>query len=120
MGDGLPRTPANRHSDATDRLRRSVLEGVGHTEPALRRAVAARAAGLWSAGESDVELPPGLREYVDKAVLGPYKVMDEDVERLRGGGYSEDQVFELSVAAAVGCGLEALRVGLGAVEGGGG
>lgn len=115
MDDGPPPTPANRHSTAIERLRRSVLEGPGETDPTLRRTVAAYANGRWSGGAGEVEIPEDLRDFIDKVVFGPYKVMDEDIERLRDLGYSEDDVFELSVAAAVGCGLGALRAGLGAI-----
>jgi alkylhydroperoxidase family enzyme len=41
-----------------------------------------------------------------------YRVTDRDVLELREGGLSEDEIFELTVAAAVGAGLERLEAGL--------
>ena len=40
------------------------------------------------------------------------RVTDEDVAELRSSGLSEDEIFELTVAAAVGAGLERLYAGL--------
>jgi alkylhydroperoxidase family enzyme len=93
-------------------LRRAALEGPGETEPELRQAVAAYASELWLEGASQVAVPEELRTYVDKVALSAYKVVDSDLDRLRAAGYSEDQVFELTVAAALGCGLRALESGL--------
>lgn len=41
---------------------------------------------------------------------GGLGVTDEHIQRLLASGYSEDAVFECVVAAAVGAGLERLRV----------
>ena len=38
--------------------------------------------------------------------------MDEDVEALRQAGYSEDQIFELTVSAALGAGFRRLKSAL--------
>jgi alkylhydroperoxidase family enzyme len=112
--DRLPPTPANRHSHSVERLRQAVLAGPGETEPQLRQAVARYAGQLWLDGSTEVRIPEELREYLDKVAVAAYKVVDADVEELRRAGYSEDQVFELTVAAAVGCGRAALERGLSA------
>ena len=41
-----------------------------------------------------------------------YRVTDAQVEALRAAGLSEDDVFELTVAAAVGAGLDRLDAGM--------
>jgi alkylhydroperoxidase family enzyme len=41
-----------------------------------------------------------------------YRVTDGQVEALRAAGLSEDEVFELTVAAAVGAGLDRLDAGM--------
>ena len=33
-----------------------------------------------------------MLEYAEKLTLTPYKIVDEDVERLRGHGWSEDAI----------------------------
>jgi hypothetical protein len=114
MVDAPPPIPANRHSNALERMRASVLEGPGETDPSLRQAVAARASELWLSGRSAVAIPDPLAGYVDRVALSSYKVVDEDVEDLRAAGYSEDEIFELTIAAAVGCGLSAVATGLAA------
>jgi hypothetical protein len=108
------RIPATRHKAAVERLRRSTLEGPGHTGAELRQAVAAYAAQLWRAEETRATIPDRLRPYVDKVVLSSYKVTDEDVADLRRAGLSEDEVLEITLAAALGCGLGALEVGMAA------
>jgi len=93
-----------RHAALRDELTKQVLEGPGHTAPALR-AAAAR-------GE---DLPEELRELVRKIHQHAYKVTDEDLARLKLR-YSEDELFELIVSAAMGASLERLSAGLRALE----
>ena len=44
-----------------------------------------------------------------------YRVADADVDALRAGGLSEDEIFELTVSTAVAAGLERLEAGLRAI-----
>ena len=60
---------------------------------------------------------PLAEAYLRKVRLHAYKITDEEVERLRGGGWSEDQIFELTVAAAYGAGRRRLDAGLAALAG---
>jgi hypothetical protein len=119
MPDHVAQIPDNRHSGAVERLRRSVLEGAGHTDAELRRAVAAYASELWCYGKTEVSIPDELKPYLDKLTLSADKMVDEDVEALRTAGYSEDEILELTLACALGCGLRAIEVGLKAAGGGG-
>ncbi|MFN7963596.1 MAG: hypothetical protein U0002_20210 [Thermoanaerobaculia bacterium] len=107
-----------RYFELFDRLRRRVLEGPGETPQGLRQAVAARAAA--PAGlrlDGDAELPALLEPFVEKLALHAYKITDQDVARLLEAGYSQDEIFELSVAGAVGAGLARYRIGLAALAG---
>jgi len=85
-------------------LERRLLQAPGTLDPSIRRAAAEGA-----------ELPEALAHYVDTVRRHAYKVMDEDIENLVAQGYSEDQVFELTVAAAFGAARERLDSGLGAM-----
>jgi alkylhydroperoxidase family enzyme len=71
-------------------------------------------ARLAEAAQPDRPAPPAFGPYLDKVRRHAYRVTDEDVEELKRAGHSEDEIFELTVAAAVGAGLErraaALRV----------
>jgi alkylhydroperoxidase family enzyme len=94
------------HASQVERLREAVLSGPGALEPALRRA-ASLAAGL----------PAALGPYVQKVARHAYTVTDEDIMALHQTGYSDDQVFELTVSAALGAGLMRLEAGLSALRG---
>lgn len=77
--------------DAIAALVRSVLDTPGATEPALRAAA--------FAGKP---LGEPMESYVDKIRNGSYRVMDSDIATLRSAGYSEDAIFEVTLAAAIG------------------
>lgn len=107
-----------RHRAWVERLRQSVLAGRGTTEAALRQAVEARAAAAGGGpGVAAGSLPPDLVEFVEKVIHRAWQITDEDVEQLRRAGYSEDAIFELILAAALGAGMGRLERGLAALAG---
>ena len=59
--------------------------------------------------------PPAMSAYLEKVRTGAHAIVDEDVEALKAAGCSEDEIFEQTVAAAVGEGLRRLDAGLRAV-----
>lgn len=93
-----------RHRSLWQAVEDSVLRGDGHTAPALRQAAAACA-----------ELPPDLAALVDKIHRHAYRVTDEDLAALRAR-HSEDELFEIIVAAALGAAAARLHAGLRALE----
>jgi hypothetical protein len=107
-----------RHMELVERLRQSVLEGRGKTDPALRQAVAARTGELGGGSPAVGKLPENLRKHVDMIGLHAYRITDEDVDALRQAGYSDDEIFEVCVSAALGAGLARLERGLAALRGG--
>jgi alkylhydroperoxidase family enzyme len=60
--------------------------------------------------------PRELRPYLDKVRRQAYSVTDGDVEELKRAGFSEDEIFEHTVSAAVAAGLERLDAGLRALR----
>jgi len=82
---------------------RTVLEGPGETVAAVRQQVALG------------QPPPDLSPLVEKIRSQAYRVTDADVDALRMT-YSEDQLFEIMVAAAVGAAEHRLTRALAAVE----
>jgi len=82
-----------------------VLKGPGEASPELRIAAAANAG-----------LPPELAALVEKIHRHAYKITDEEMAALRSR-YSEDQLFEIVVAAAVGASQHRFLAGLRALEG---
>jgi len=90
LADG-PRTD---HGDAVRNLRHSVLAAPATTASALRVAAAT--------GDA---LPEPLLSYTALVRRASYEITDADVNGLTAAGYDEDEVFELTVAAAVGAAL---------------
>jgi alkylhydroperoxidase family enzyme len=69
-------------------------------------------AELRAASRPDRPAPPAFAPYLEKVRLHAYKVTDADVQRLKDVGYSEDEIFEHTISAAVAAGLERLDAGL--------
>lgn len=84
----------------------AILGEPGATDLSLRRAVLDRT----RSGQGQV--PEALREFVDKVAGRPWTVIDEDFTRLRAAGYSQGQLYELTLACALGAGLERFDAGL--------
>src|ERR1700704_6699102 len=84
--------------------RAAVIDGRGSTDAAVRRQVASG------------QPPPELAALVQKIRDHAYRVTDADVDALRAR-YTEDQLFEVIVAAAVGAAEDRLKAALAAVEG---
>ena len=107
-----------RHAAANRRLADAVLGSAGATSPDLRRAIEARAAVLGGGQRPESPpLPEPLAAWVEKVARHAYKTTDEDVEALKHAGYSEDEIFEATVATALGAGLARLERGLAALRG---
>jgi alkylhydroperoxidase family enzyme len=73
-------------------------------------------AELRAAAKPDRPAPPAFAPYLEKVRLHAYEVTDGDVRRLKDEGFSEDEIFEHTVSAAVAAGLERLDAGLGALR----
>jgi alkylhydroperoxidase family enzyme len=73
-------------------------------------------AELRAAARPERAPPPELAPYLEKVRLHAYKVTDADVQGLKDAGFSEDEVFEHTVSAAVAAGLERLDAGLEALR----
>ena len=58
------------------------------------------------------DLPSPLDRWVAKIAAGGHACSDEDVAAMKAAGYSEDQIFELTLAAAVGAGVKRFDKGL--------
>jgi hypothetical protein len=108
------REPSGRYAAFTRRLIDSVLGAPGHTSSELRRVALARAAqpGVPAAG-----LAAPLGRYVDTVARHAYRLTDDDLAALRRAGNSEDAIFEITVAAALGAALGRLERGLAALRG---
>lgn len=92
------------HAVLRDRVFARVLEGPGETDRAIR-AAAAEGRGV----------PAELQALVDKVHRHAYKVTDDDLARL-SARYTDDQLFEIVVSAALGASRNRLLAGLEALD----
>jgi alkylhydroperoxidase family enzyme len=73
-------------------------------------------AGLRAAARPTRTAPPEFATYLEEVRLHAHKVSDGDVEELKAAGFSEDEIFEHTISAAVAAGLERLDAGLAALQ----
>ena len=83
--------PEDKKRAAYRALEDRILNGEGRATPEQR------ASAFGNAG-----LPPPLDGLLHKVATGPTQVTDADFAAARAAGFSEDQLFELVVSAAVG------------------
>lgn len=88
------------HGDAVADIRHSVLAAPAVTAPALRAAAA-----------SGDALSEPWRSYAATVRDASYRITDADITRLRTAGHTEDEIFEITVAAAVGAALRGFDAG---------
>jgi AhpD family alkylhydroperoxidase len=101
LADGRPVD----HGDSVQNLRHSVLTAPATTKPSLRTAAAG--------GDA---LPEPLQSYVRKVRDASFKITEADITELTEAGYSEDEIFEITVAAAVGAALRSFDTGHHAIK----
>ena len=97
---------ADRHAARLARLRQAVFSSPATTTTAARAAAA-----------EGGPLPEPIDTYAAKVRDHSYRVTDGDVEALKAAGLSEDEIFEMTVAAALGAALRSLDAGLAAMRG---
>lgn len=84
-----------RYDRLIEELRSATLDGPGELAPEIRRAAA-----------SGGELPPDLAAWAAKVRERAYATTDGEFDELLRAGHSEDAIFEVTVAAALGAGLD--------------
>ena len=99
------RSSADGHAAEIDRIRRDVISSPGLTERSARARVLA--------GDS----PRELAEFLERVRSASYRVTGEDIDALKHAGLSEDEIYELTVAAAIGVALERLQIAMAGLRG---
>jgi hypothetical protein len=92
------------HAKVMDAVREAVLGAPGELDRETRAEVLAGGG------------PRDLQPYLGKVRRHAYRVVDRDLQALQEDGWSDDALFEATVAAAVGEGLRRLERGLAAFE----
>ena len=98
------REGSGRHLAEMDALRRAIMESPGVTTRAERESAFAGT------------MPQPLSAYVAKIHEQSYRIADADFDALRAAGVSEDAIFELTAAAALGAATRRLDQALRAME----
>ena len=89
----------------------------GHTRAELRRAIDEYAANADVSQQETYNIPENLADYVLKVARHAHKITDADLVRLQQDGYSEDDIFEFTISAALGASQRQLAAGLTALYG---
>jgi hypothetical protein len=71
---------------------------------------------LRTAAATGDPLPEPWQSYAAMVRDASYKITDTDIGRLTAAGHTEDQIFEVTVAAAVGAALRCFDTGRRALE----
>ena len=95
----------SRHTPHVKSVVAVALEGPGQLDAQLRRAAFEQG-----------ELPEPLASLVKKIHRNAWKVTDDDVAGARAAGWTQDQLFELIVCAALGASHQRLAAGLRALD----
>ena len=92
------------HLKLRENVLERVLRGPGESDPVIRTAAA-----------NGTSVPTDLQTLVEKIHGHAYKVTDEDIARAQSK-YTDDQLFEIVVCAALGASRQRLFAGLEALE----
>lgn len=87
------------YEEMMKRLQDSAFSGPGTLDSSVRQAVSAGA-----------QISGALGPYVSKIWQRDYKGIDNCIADLRSEGYSDDQIFEATISAAVGAGVWRLKL----------
>jgi alkylhydroperoxidase family enzyme len=90
---------------AREALIARILEGDGRASYAQRRAAF-----------DNEGLAKPLSTLIDKVAKHAYKVTDEDIAAVKASGFSDDQIFEIVVCAAIGQATRQYNAALDALE----
>ena len=86
------------------------------SSPDIRHAVFDYVAALTRRETPAAAVPPAAEPYLRKVALHAYKVLDRDVEAMRAAGFTVDDVFEVTVVAAVSAAATRMRIANAAME----
>jgi alkylhydroperoxidase family enzyme len=88
----------------------ALLTQPGETTPSLRSEILER--NRFGSGS----VPEDIRSLVDKIAHQPHSVNDQDFDRLRAAGHSDGQLYDITLAAALGAALRRFDAGLRAID----
>ncbi|MEM7116799.1 MAG: hypothetical protein AAF614_30485 [Chloroflexota bacterium] len=97
---------------AIEELTQTVTDKAGVLDQDIRQAIVKKTAvGESLKGGENNPVPTNLQSYLEKVAHYSYKVTDQDINRLKYAGYTEDDIFEATVSVALGAALERMNQG---------
>lgn len=97
-------------------VQRVLTSRAARSSPEVRRGVYDYVAALTRNEPPAAAVPPVAEPYLRKVALNAYKVLDREVEAIRAAGSTTDEIFEMTVAAAVSAGITRMEIALAALE----
>ena len=102
--DGIIRPPE------VDKGREHLFAVEGATAPILRKAIEAYVFSCRGGNrEGEFILPRELEVYLQKLALHAYKIVDEDLDKIKLLGYTDEMIYEITLVGAVGAALVGLE-----------
>ena len=95
---GMQTLDIDPYRNKLERLRTAVIRGPGSLAPDIRQAIS----------EGSYSSSP-LGAFAQKVAEHAFRVNDDDIRELHRANYSDDQIFEAAVSAAMGAGLYRLE-----------
>ncbi len=108
QADPIWMTDADGHIRPTELAltRDAILNAPGKTTPELRQSAEAFSAVQRGQTRSEQDpLPKELERYLKKVALYAYKIVDRQVEALKKDGYTDEMIYEITIAGAYGAAL---------------
>ena len=102
--------------NAAKQLKQNALNAKGDTSCAFREDVWNLASALTRGASQDSELSVSVRELVEVVALRAQDTNDAHINAVRTAGYSDDALFEITVATAVSAGVARLKLALTALK----
>jgi hypothetical protein len=110
------RDTASLPDNVNNLVERVLTSESAHSAADLRRAVYDYVAALTRGEAPAAAVPPAAEPYLRKVAFDAYKVLDREVDAVRAAGLSVDDVFEMTVTAAVSAGVTRMEIALAALE----
>ena len=99
-----------------DLVERVLTSAAAHAPADVRRAAYEYVAALTRGDAPAAVVSPAAEPYLRKVALCAYKVLDREVDAMRAAGLTDDDVFEITVAAALSAGVTRMELALAALE----
>lgn len=92
--------------EALEKGRQRLLRVPGVVEPSVRRAAEAFVTRAWGVERKGAPaLEPVWEPYLSKLAKHAFRIVDDDLEALRGKGFTNEMIYEVTIAGCVGAAL---------------